>query len=140
MDNIILNKYMQDTDVIGLDVLATSKYVSVKQYCYVDKFMLENAKNKILDFVTNLNDCYIEFGDKSGNCTPAFSMGIRKKDSIGHVQIELDLEIDDNQERKHRCQFYIYSNIGEIEQFGKRLMNLISNDIDTEISLVNSQF
>lgn len=138
MDNIILTKYMQDSDLIGLDVLATSKYASVKQYCYVDKFMLENARNKILDFVTDFKDCYIEFGHKNGNCTPAFSMDIRIKDSIGHVQIELDLEIDDNQERKHRCQFYIYSNIGEIEQFGKRLLNLVSNDIDMGISLTNN--
>lgn len=138
MDNITIEKYMHDSDLIGLNVFIESTYVRVKQYCYVDKFQLEEASTKLKEFVSNPEKCYIEFGHKTGNYTPAFSMEIERSDLLGHVRIELDLEIDDNTERKHRCQLYIFSNIGEIEQFGKDLVRLISMEVDTKIKLVNN--
>lgn len=138
MENIIFEKYMHDFDLIGLNVFVESTYVNIKQYCYVDRFQLEEASDKLMEFINNPRKCYIEFGNKTGDCTPAFSMEIEQSDSLGHVRIELDLEVDDNTERKHRCQLYIYSNMGEIEQFGEKIKDLVTSDIYTKISLYNN--
>jgi|AKZA01.1.fsa_nt_gi hypothetical protein len=137
MDNITIKKYMQDSDLIGLDILVESAYIKINQYCYVDKFQLEEKGNQLIEFANKPKECYVEFGSKEGNYTPAFSMDIILSDSLGHIRVKMDMEIDDNSERKHRCQFYISSNIGEIENFGKKLVSLISNEIDSEIKLVD---
>ncbi len=44
------------------------------------------------------------------------------------------MEIDDNPDRKHRCEFYIYSELGLVEQFGRSLILLSENKSD-DISL-----
>lgn len=48
----------------------------------------------------------------------------------------LDMEIADNPDRAHRCNFYINSEIGLIEQFGKNLIRLSENKQD-EVLLNN---
>lgn len=52
------------------------------------------------------SEYYVEFGDKRGNSTPAFSLLFLLKDALGHVQIEVDMEIDDNSKRS-RDAFFI---------------------------------
>lgn len=140
MENLKIEKYIHDVDLIGLNVFVNSTYVNIKQYCYVDKYQLQKASDKLMKFINDSEKCYIEFGNKEGNCTPAFSMEVEKIDLVGHVRIELDLEVDDNNKRKHRCQLYIFSNMGEIEEFGKKVLSLITSDIFTKISLVNNTF
>lgn len=57
------------------------------------------------------SQCYLEFGNKEGNYTPAFSMNVLPADTSGHVKIEVDLEIVDNDKRSHRCCFYVESEL-----------------------------
>ena len=136
MNNIIIQKGIQEVDLIELNIFVETEYAKIKQYCYVDKFMLENAHNKIKKFINTLEKTYVEFGHKEGNYTPAFSMEIEKLDLIGNVRIEVDLEINDNKERKHWCQLYLHCNLGEIERFGEKLYSLISVDSTNEIKLI----
>ncbi len=75
------------------------------------------------------------YGNKEGDYTPAFSMKIFPADLTGHVQIEVDLELADNDTRSHRCCFFVKTELGMVEAFGKSLLGLISDHTDTEISL-----
>lgn len=68
--------------------------------------------------------CYLEFGHKEGNYTTAFSMKLLPADVQGHVKIEVDIEIDDNDTRSHRCCFYVNSELGLVEQMGKTLKKI----------------
>lgn len=109
MDNIIFEKVWQDESLIELKISASSEFVSAYQSCYIhDK-----------------KSCYLEFGKKEGNYTPAFTMCIMPADMSGYVKIEVDIEIADNDTRSHRCCFYIKSELGLIEQLGKNLKKLI---------------
>lgn len=45
-------------------------------------------------------------------------------DSFGHVKIEVDIEIDDNDSRSHRCCFYVNSELGLVGQLGNALKEL----------------
>ena len=49
--------------------------------------------------------------------------------------VEVDFEIADNPVRKHRCSFYINSELGSIEGFGRRLGGLLVNEMGTESEL-----
>jgi len=131
MDNIIINKRWQDDELIELHVVAKSQYVTVNQNCYVSmENMLFNLELLEQYIQNSNNDIYIEFGNKEGNYTPAFSLKLFPMNSNGHLTIEVDLEIDDNNSRCHRCIFYIDVELGAVERFAKKLSKIqeLSNE------------
>ncbi len=104
MDNIVFEKVWQDDNLIELKISANSEFVSAYQNCYIEDKKLEKLSERICNFVEDYNEnCYLEFGKKEGNYTPAFSMNILPADMLGHVKIEVDIEIEDNDTRAHRC-------------------------------------
>lgn len=62
-------------------------------------------------------------------------MCILPADISGHVKIEVDIEIADNETRSHRCCFYVKSELGLIEQLRLSLKNLITESDGSEVSL-----
>lgn len=134
MDNIILSKKYQEDNLIQLYIQANSKYVSVRQDCYIeDKDLLKNA-DKLFCFLKDKKECYLEFGVKTGNYTPAFSMKLNS-DKTGHIQIEMDMEIADNSTRAHRCCFFVKTEEGLLEKFAKSIKLLPSNQENVKICL-----
>ena len=63
-------------------------------------------------------------------------INILPSDNHGHVKIEVDIEIADNDRRAHRCCFYVSCELGQIERFGQSLVSLISEDEGVKVSLV----
>lgn len=136
MDNIIFEKLWQDENLIELKISANSEFVSAYQSCYIQDIKLQENSEKIHEYVNNYNlSCYLEFGKKEGNYTPAFSMCILPLETSGHVKVEVDIEIADNNSRLHRCCFYVKSELGLIEKLGISLKNLITTSVGKEISL-----
>lgn len=136
MDNIIFEKIWQDENLIELKISANSEFVSAYQRCYIQDNILAEIVEKICNYVGNYNEnCYLEFGKKEGNYTPAFSMCILPADMSGHVKIEVDIEIADNDTRSHRCCFYVNSELGLIEKLGMALKKLIIEQEGCEVSL-----
>ncbi|EIS4901707.1 hypothetical protein L0903_001102 [Listeria innocua] len=137
MNNLRISKYWEDNNLLEIKVSAESEFVKIHQLCYVQDAYLKGIGEKIIAYSLDYNEgCYVEFGQKEGNFTPAFSLDFLKADAFGHVKIELDMEIADNPDRAHRCSFYINSEIGLIEQFGKNLIRLSENKQD-EVLLNN---
>ena len=136
-DELIFKKiYTDENDLIELKISSVSNYVSIWQKCYIDKKELCECAQKIYMFsFQNSEECYIEFGRKTGNYTPSFSMKFFPHDNHGHITIELDFEINDNSKRIHRCSFYISSDIYSVENFGKALKKLSDCAIGSEVSL-----
>lgn len=136
MDNLVFEKVWQDESLIELKISAKSEFVSAFQSCYIQDARLEEIADKICDFVENYNEaCYLEFGKKEGNYTPAFSMCLLPADMSGHVKIEVDIEIADNDMRSHRCCFYVKSELGLIEQLGIALKELSKGQEGNKVSL-----
>lgn len=136
MDNIIFEKVWQDKSLIELKISASSEFVSAYQSCYIQDWKLEETAEKICNFVGKYDEsCYLEFGKKEGKYTPAFSMCMMPADMSGHVKIEVDIEIADNDTRSHRCCFYVKSELGLIEHLGKGLKKLIIEQDGIKVSL-----
>lgn len=134
--NLIFQKVWQDGNIIELKITANSEYANVTQSCYVENSFLEGISVIIGEYIKNYDKmCYIEFGNKEGNFTPAFSMEILPIDSRGHMQIEVDLEIEDNDARAHRCCFYITSELGLVERLGHKLSVLANQEIGCTVAL-----
>ena len=138
MDNIWIEKKWQEDSLIELKISANSEFVTAYQDCYIQDCALDEISKKIGMYIVEKGEspCYLEFGHKEGNYTPAFSMNIFPKDSSGHVKIEVDMEINDNDLRAHRCCFYVNSELGLIEAFGSSLRRLITGEVGEEVALL----
>lgn len=136
MDNIIFTKTWEDSGTIELEIYAVSELVSAKQNCYVTTSDLYDACEKLVKYAKNgSNDTYIEFGGKEGNYTSAFSMKYLASNAAGHMQIEVDLEVEDIKDRSHRCCYFINGELGAVERFGEKLIGLCTEKTGTKISL-----
>ncbi len=137
-DNILIEKIWQDNDLLELSIKCDSKFAVAIQTCYIQVSDLHDICNSIVNCTKYLQkNCYLEFGKKNGNFTPSFSMEIVEITSSGHVIIEVDVEIEDNDIRKHRSCFYVESELGLLEKFGIALKKLIKGDIGDCVSLNN---
>ena len=136
MDNIIFEKIWQDDNLIELKISASSEFATAYQSCYIQDERLDEIADRICGYAESYNEaCYLEFGKKEGNYTPAFSMCILPADVFGHIKIEVDIEIADNDTRVHRCCFYVESELGLVERLGKNLKRLITEPEGCEVSL-----
>lgn len=134
MDTLKIVKVLKDGNLIELKIEASSKYISVNQYCYLQDTDLEDIGNRIRDFsFSYTRECYVEFGRKQGNYTPAFSLRFLPLGTAERVKIEVDMEIDDNEERKHRCCFYIMSELGLIAKFGDSIAALATQNSNVAV-------
>ena len=136
MDYLSLKKIWQDNELLELKISAGSEFVSAYQSCYIQDKALECIAERIAGYSRDDTEpCYLEFGKKEGACTPAFSMCILPADVSGHIKIEVDMEIDDNDTRAHRCCFYVNSELGLVEKLGSSLKRLIFGEIGERVSL-----
>lgn len=136
MDSLSFEKVWNEDGLFELRVEATSKYVSAFQYCYIPETDFIEIGNKLTDYISAFNkECYLEFGKKTGNYTPAFSLLFFPADNHGHVRIEVDLEIDDNKSRSHRCNFFLDFEIGQVEHFARSINQLLYSDIGFKASI-----
>lgn len=137
MDNIIIEKEWNDEELIELKVRSNAEYIDVYQECYISESDLEKNADTILNYIERPEkECYVEFGNKTGNYTPAFSMKFLPVDNFGHIKIEMDIEIADNNTRSHRCAFYVNSELGLVEQFAYKIKALLKAEVGYLIRLV----
>ncbi len=138
MDNITFEKIWQDDNIIELKISANNDFVSANQTCYIQCIDIEKSINKITEYINKKDtECYIQFGNKKGNYTPAFSMRLLQHDAYGHIKIELDMEIDDNNTRSHRCMFFVTTELGTVEFFQNNMYRLITRDVGIVVSLIS---
>jgi hypothetical protein len=136
MDNIIIKKIYTEDNLLQIRINSYSQYISIWQDCIVDTIQYYNNLDLMLNFLKNKSEkCYVEFGHKTGNYTPAFSMNINKLDNLGHYVIELDMEICDNINREHRCMFNIKTEYGQLENFIKKLKSIDTIPVEYKVSL-----
>ena len=140
MSNLIIKKIWEEGNLLELEVRGESEYVSAMQSCYVQDSLLVESGEKMIEWIKQTNEkCYLEFGSKEGNYTPAFSLCILQPDVTGKLKIEVDIEIADNDSRCHRCVFFVDSELGAVERFGKALIELAKECVGSEAKMFEQQ-
>ena len=67
-----------------------------------------------------------------------FSLKVFQKDKCGHLLIEVYMVINDGDcGEKHHCCFFIQTEIGRLNTFGKRLLSLNKPVLGTKIALAD---
>lgn len=128
MDNFSLEIVWRDEDLLELKIDVVTEFVTMYQYCYISSVeLLENVKN-ISQHIERQGETRITFGQMTGAYTPSFSMLLYQRKANDDMLVELDLEIADNDERKHRCQLYVKSKADCWRMFSTNVEEMVINN------------
>jgi len=143
-DNIEIERVWQETDFFMVKITCSSEVIKAITQTYITDEGIDELANLIgrfiYDYVEDNNESpenYLwETGEKGDQSTAYVSMRFVRKDSLGHIQIEVYLELDDGGSfSKHNCCFYVETELGLLESFGKRLGRLKEQQIGTRVAL-----
>lgn len=130
-DNLIFSRNWEDTSMVELKVEAQNEYVHIWQTCYTQSEFLAEQASRIKHFMSEATlSLMIVFGQLEGNATPSFSMKLIKVDQSGHLQVELNMENEDDDQRRHRCQLYVATEVGQVLDFCQHLLAFSEHQTD----------
>jgi hypothetical protein len=135
---ISLKRIWQDEGFFEIEMICASEVVTAKTDIYTTNDKINDLANKIEQFILGKQECLWENGEKGNAQTPYVSMIFSYLDKMGHVKIEVYMEIDDGGEySKHNCCFYIFTEYGLLLEFQKKLHILMDKTIGKEVILNN---
>lgn len=139
---IYMENIFYDADIIQLKIICSSEMIKIRSKIYVSGKLIDDLIFKINqfiegDFVENLWQ-----NEEIGNDTTAcMSLKFLQKDKLGHVLIEVFLEIDDGGDyNKHNCCFFIQTELGQLSLFAKSLPKLKSSELGRKVMLNESWY
>ena len=137
MDNLVIERIWEDIDFFEIKVTGQSELIraSVKSYTTVES--INTLASGLAAFPEIPNDRYVwENGEKGNDSTPFISLEFFCADKLGHIIIEVYMELDDGASYDmHNCCFFIKTEIGLLNTFGKSLFALNERGIGQEIAL-----
>ncbi len=138
MNNFIkIQKLWRDKEIIQLKVICSSELITATAKIYVSDNLIDELIyqiNRFLEAKVTESIWSNEFkGDDSSTCV---SFRFLHKDKLGHLLIEVYLEIDDGgRYSKHNCCFYIKTETGLLLKFCENLSQLKSDIDDVSVNL-----
>ena len=129
MDNIIIEKIWNDSDIVNnqlfeIKLTCINEYINISENIYMDNNIAKNISKKIENFIKTNRETYYEMNMEKKS-TSGFSIKIFPHDSTGHILIEMKLEVNDNSDKLHYATFYIKTEISLLENFGKKIKDII---------------
>ena len=142
MDNIIIEKIWNDSDIVNnslfeIKLTCINEYININENVYLDNSISKKISDKIEKYIKTNKEMYYEINIKKGY-TDGFSIKILPYDNTGHILIEMKMEIADNNRKLHYATFYIKTEIGLLENFGRKIKDIINLDIGECIKLNNN--
>lgn len=140
MDNLEFEKIWQDNyykNLYQIHVLAQSKLISSNINSYTTCEAINELYQSVSAFIANKKEFIWENGSFGKVSTPAFSLRFFFKDKLGHICIEVKMEIDDGDSyEQHIACFYINTEMGILIDFMKELSLFNIADIGYKISFL----
>jgi len=141
IDMLSIERIWEDDYYFQIEVVAQSKLISARVKSYTTEDRIEELASRLKTFPEHLDDKYIwENGGKGEGYTPFVSLEFWCKNKSGHINIEVYMEIDDGASYdKHNCCFFINTEPGLLNDFGKSLVRLTQKGIGKKITLSTSE-
>ena len=138
-DNIIFRKVWEDDCLIELRVTCTSSAASVISNIYVSDDSINELICKIRQFLYSKDNdetsSWTSIGSEDGSVA-CVSLRFLKKDTLGHIAVEVFADIDDGGSRaEHHSCFFVNPEYGLLMSFCNRLVQLKENPAGYEIQL-----
>ena len=137
MDSLSIERVWEDVGFFQIEVIAQSKFACARIKSYTTEDLIGELASQLETFPAKFDDRYIwRNGTKGNSSTPFISLDFWCKDKLGHIVIEVYMELDDGASYdKHNCCFYIKTEAGLLNSFGKSLFSLNQPGIGKKITL-----
>jgi hypothetical protein len=132
-----IERIWEDVDFFEIEVIARSEIISASVKSYTTVALINELALRLATFPQKIDDRYIwENGSKGDDSTPYVSLEFWCEDKLGHIIIEVYMEIDDGASyNKHNCCFFVKTEPGLLNSFGKSLVLLNEQGIGKKITL-----
>ena len=139
-DNLIITRFWQDIEFFQIEIECKTELITARVKVYTTDDLIDDLCNKIEGFLSgNVDSTYWQNGTRGDSTTPSITFCFSHKDKLGHILIEVFMEIDDGGTLDtHNCCFYINTEIGSLYQFKENLLKLKAPQLGIQISLVNT--
>lgn len=138
VDNLIITRFWQDSEFFQIETECKTELICVQGRIYTTDALIDDLYNKIELFLSgNVDSTCWENGTKGDKTAPCIMLRFSHKDTLGHVLIEVFMEIDDGGTLdSHHCCFYINTEVGRLYQFKENLNLIKIPQLGTRISLI----
>jgi hypothetical protein len=134
-----IERVWEDTEFFQIKVLAQSELICASVRSYATAPSINELASQLAFFPKSIFDRYLwENGTKGDDSTPFVSLEFWCKDRLGHIIIEIYMELDDGASyNKHNCCFFINTEPGLLNNFGKSLASLCKPGIGKKATLIS---
>lgn len=141
VDNLIITRFWQDIEFFQMEIECKTEFITVRGKVYTTDDLIDDLYNKIEMFLSgNVNSACWQNGTRGDITTPCITFQLFHKDELGHILIEVFMEIDDGGTlNTHNCCFYVNTEVGLLYQFKENLLKLKTPQLGIQISLNNTE-
>lgn len=136
-DYIAIERIWQDTDFFEIKLTCVSDIITAIAKVYTSNESIDDLSDKIKSFINgNVKECFWENGERGDGTTACVSMKFFQGDELGHIKIEVFMELDDGGKfSKHNCCFYVNTELGLLTEFQKDLSKIKSQQLGEKVVL-----
>lgn len=136
-DYIYVNKILQDNELIQLRITCASEIITASAKIYVSNILIDDLIYQIKEFLSGkVPESFWANEERGDNSTACVSLRFLHKDRLGHVLVEVFMELDDGGNySSHNCCFYVNTEIGLLTKFCERLPRLKQKELGTKVIL-----
>lgn len=132
-----MERIWQDDDFFELKITCSSEVITATTKFYTTNENIDNLSKKIKRILSgDTGKCLWKNGEKGDGATAFVSLEFSHKDKLGHIQIEVYMELDDGGcLSKHNCCFFVETELGLLEKFCENIYKLKEQQIGNKICL-----
>lgn len=138
-DNIIIEKVWGCDDFFEMQIICENSHVRASTQIYVDQTLIEQLCKGIVIFSIEKKAFVWKSGIKGEEYGPCVEFEFKMKDKLGHINIEVFMEMNDNSKCKHHCCFSLDTELGQLERFGERIAQIDKTLLGTKYILNSRQ-
>lgn len=136
-DYIAIERIWQDIDFFEIKLTCVSDIVTAITKVYTSNESIDDLSDKIKSIINgNVKECFWENGERGDDTTAYTSMSFFQGDKLGHIKIEVFMELDDGGDfSKHNCCFYVNTELGLLIEFQKNLYKIKRQQLGEKVVL-----
>lgn len=136
-DYLTFLKIWQDEFFFQIKITCSSKVITVSNEIYSSNQYIDDLYNKLKIFLNEkVTEILWENGTRGNHSTACVSLRFLHKDKLGHILIEVFMELDDGGDySSHNCCFYLNTEIGLLERFCEKLPQLKQESLGIKVIL-----
>ncbi len=125
-DYIDMKKLWYDSELAQLKIVCSTEVITASAQIYVTDALIDDLIHQLKHFLNGqVQESYWANEEKGDSSTVCVSLRFQHKDKLGHVSIEVYMELDDGGAySRHNCCFYLNTEIGLLTKFCEKLPHL----------------